>query len=61
MSSKEKFAVVAAMISGAVAGFQFWGIAGAVVGFFAGLGALSVVWLLADEADSRLAEHYRRV
>jgi hypothetical protein len=58
MSATDKFLIFAAVVIGAGAGQHFAGIAGAVVGAFAGLGVLVVVYGVADEINTRLAEHY---
>lgn len=58
MSASEKFSIFAAVVIGAGAGQHFAGIAGAIVGGFAGLGVLVVVYGVAEEINTRLAEHY---
>lgn len=61
MDNGDKALIIVAAIIGAVAGQHFWGIAGGVVGFFAGLGALGVGYALVDEVNMRLREHYRTI
>lgn len=53
--------MIAAVVIGAVVGNHLADIVGAVVGGFAGLGVLVVGYAIADEADSRLREHYRTI
>lgn len=61
MSTKDKALMIAAVVIGAVVGNHLADIVGAIVGGFAGLGVLVVGYAIADEADSRLREHYRKI
>jgi hypothetical protein len=61
MSTKDTLLMVFSLAAGAAAGFTLGGIVGGIVGGFTGLGVLVVVYFIADNLDTMLREHYRKI
>lgn len=61
MSTKDTILMLGFTAAGAGIGFSVQGIVGGIVGGFAGLGVLVVVYFIADQVDQILRDHYRTI
>ena len=61
MDTKDALLMVGSLAAGAGIGFSVAGIVGGIVGAFAGLGVLVVVYFIADQVDEILRDHYRKI
>ena len=61
MDASDKVLLFGAVVAGAIIGYQFGNLIGAVVGGFAGLGILCVSYGIVQEVDQRLSDHYRKI
>ena len=61
MDTKDALLMVGSLAAGAGLGFSAAGIVAGIVGAFAGLGVLVVVYFIADQVDEILRDHYRKI